>query len=194
MKLSQLFCFVVIYSIPFSLLLTHAEVEGLDGQLRLNEVQYIGTHNSYHIAMGDALAILLKAADYEASEEWNADKLVYSTDFTHPSITTQLQMGLRQFELDVFADPQGGRFTMPSVLSYLKATPWGLPIGFGNMEDLAKPGFKVLHNPEYDFRSTNYLLEGCLQEIFDWSKLNEDHLPIIIHIEVKEGQIGRAHV
>ena len=77
MKLSQLFCSVIINSVPFALSLTHAEVEGLDGQLRLNEVQYIGTHNSYHIAMGDALAILLKAADYKASEEWDADNLIY---------------------------------------------------------------------------------------------------------------------
>ena len=161
-------------------------VEGLDANLRLNELQYIGTHNSYHIAMGDALAILLQAAEYDAGEGWDARRLIYSTDYTHPSLTTQLCLGLRQFELDVYADPEGGRFLESNLIKLLDETPWNLPFGKGDLEQLKQPGFKVLHNPEYDPRSTNYLLSDSLKELLQWSNEHPEHLPIIVHVEVKE--------
>jgi hypothetical protein len=94
-----------------SLLALHGgEVEGLDGKLRLNEVQYIGTHNSYHIAPGDAVALEMLRSGYAQSKEWPAARLIEATDYTHPALSIQLRLGLRLFELDVHDDPEGGRF------------------------------------------------------------------------------------
>lgn len=159
--------------------------------LRLNELQYIGTHNSYHVAPGQGMAILMNAAKYSSNKEWTSDRLNVALDYTHPSITTQLILGMRQFELDVYADPEGGRFSNPGALRMMQSMPWNLPISFNPDGDLDLPGFKVLHKPEYDFFSTSYLLVEILREIETWSAKHPDHCPIIIHIEAKEGD-GKA--
>jgi hypothetical protein len=161
------------------------------GELRLNELQYIGTHNSYHISPGEGLGILLHSSDYSENSDWPAKRLFQAIDYTHPSIPTQMKLGMRQFELDVYADPQGGRFSNPGALRLMQNMPWGLPIMFNPQGDLDKPGFKVLHKPEYDFKSTCYLLSKTLQEIRTWSVANPGHFPIIIQIEAKSGR-GKA--
>lgn len=165
------------------------EVEGLDGELRLNEVQYIGTHNSYHIAPGDAVSLEMLRSGYAQSKEWPAARLVEATDYTHPALSIQLRLGLRLFELDVHDDPAGGRFAEPRFLRLARQGPLRVPFGVGAMDELKQPGFKVLHHGEWDFRSTNYLLTGCLREIDAWSDVHPGHLPIIIQIEAKETDV-----
>ncbi len=170
-----------------SLLALHGgEVEGLDGKLRLNEVQFIGTHNSYHIAPGDAIAIEMLRSGYAQSKEWPAARLIEATDYTHPALSIQLRLGLRLFELDVHDDPEGRRFSDPRFLRLARQGPLSVPFGVGAMDELKQPGFKVLHHGEWDFRSTNYLLTGCLREIDAWSDAHPGHLPIIIQIEAKD--------
>jgi len=176
-----------------SLLALHGgEVEGLDGKLRLNEVQYIGTHNSYHIAPGDAIALEMLRSGYAQSKEWPAARLVEATDYTHPALSIQLRLGLRLFELDVHDDPEGGRFSDPRFLRLVRQAPLRVPFGAGAMDELKQPGFKVLHHGEWDFRSTNYLLTGCLREINAWSDAHPGHLPIIIQIEAKDSDVPPA--
>ncbi len=169
-----------------------AEVEGLDGSLRLNQIQYIGTHNSYHIAPGDSVALEMLRSGYSLSKEWPAARLVEATDYTHPALSIQLQLGLRLFELDVHDDPKGGRFSNPGFLRLIERAPLHLPFRAGAMGDLKQPGFKVLHQAEWDFRSTNYLLTGCLKEIDSWSDAHPGHLPIIIQIEAKDSDAPPA--
>lgn len=173
-----------------SLLALHGgEVEGLDGKLRLNEVQYIGTHNSYHIAPGDAIALEMLRSGYAQSKEWPAARLAEATDYTHPALSIQLRLGLRLFELDVHDDPEGGRFSDPRFLRLVRQGPLRVSLGVGAMDELKQPGFKVLHHGEWDFRSTNYLLTGCLREINAWSDAHPGHLPIIIQIEAKDSDV-----
>lgn len=186
---SQFFlCLLVCILVVPCRLLVAAEVQGSVSELRLNELQYVGTHNSYHIAPGEAIAILMKAADFKASTQWDADALIIAHDYTHLSLTAQLRLGIRQFELDVFSDQNGGLFSEPGLLRMIQATPWNLPLNFNHHGDLDKPGFKVLHHPDFDFRSTNYLFTGCLHEIKAWSERNPGHFPIIIHVEPKAGK------
>ena len=67
-----------------------------DDCLRLNHLQVLGTHNSYHIA--PAAPILASLGDRAAA-----------LDYTHKPVPVQLgPLGIRQFEFDVFADPAGG--------------------------------------------------------------------------------------
>ena len=72
--------------------------------VRLNQIQVIGTHNSYHAGLTPQMTALLKARKPEVVDE---------LDYSHPSLTTQLDHGVRQLELDVFADTKGGRFAHP---------------------------------------------------------------------------------
>ncbi|MFH1465257.1 MAG: Ca2+-dependent phosphoinositide-specific phospholipase C [Pseudomonadota bacterium] len=63
----------------------------LDDVLRLNHVQALGTHNSYHVA-----------GDPPGLEDW---------DYTHAPLVTQARdQGVRQFELDFHQDDANGTF------------------------------------------------------------------------------------
>src|SRR5882672_3006444 len=73
--------------------------------LRLNQIQVIGTHNSYHVAAAPAVKTLIGSL----RKGW-----VEQIDYTHRPLTEQLEkLGIRQVELDVFADPKGGLFATP---------------------------------------------------------------------------------
>lgn len=73
---------------------------------RLDQCQVIGTHNSYHVAPGPAMDALIRA-----SVGAGADDLAY----THRPLKEQFALlGIRQVELDLYADPEGGRFAEPA--------------------------------------------------------------------------------
>jgi hypothetical protein len=52
-----------------------------------------------------------------------------------------------------------------------------------------KPGFKLLHVQDLDFRSHNPTFISALEEIKAWSDLNPEHLPIFISVEPKSTAI-----
>lgn len=140
----------------------------LDDCVRLNQIQLLGTHNSYHLAPAPPVLAVLGAQGE-------------SIDYSHRPLTEQLsRLAIRQFELDVFADPDGGRYAAPAALSMVDGlTPPG--------SELKRPGFKVLHTQDTDFRTTCSTLIACLTEIRDWSRVNPRHVPIQIQIEAKDG-------
>jgi hypothetical protein len=63
----------------------------------------------------------------------------------------------------------------------------GLPVGPTHDPDrvLLRPGLKVLHNPDYDFRTTVLTFVEALRQVRDWSLHHPDHFPIMVMIEVK---------
>src|SRR5688572_7080886 len=139
----------------------------VDDCVRLNQIQVLGTHNSYHIAPTPALQTSLGERARDA-------------DYTHRPLTEQLsRLGIRQFELDVFADPEGGRYASPAALRMVKGLE---PPG----PELRVPGLKVLHVQDIDYRTTCPTLVRCLTEIRDWSLANPRHVPIMILIEAKD--------
>lgn len=144
--------------------------------LRLNQVQVIGTHNSYRGPIRpEVLAVIARAMGQES-----ASKLEYS----HLPLTEQLdRQAVRQIELDVFADPVGGRYAGRLGLDLV-----GLP----NVTppELEAPGFKVLHIQDFDFNSTCLTLVACLEEVEAWSDANRGHLPVAVLVELKESSIG----
>ena len=142
----------------------------IDACVRLNEIQVLGTHNSYHIAPVPPVLTLLgaRARDIE---------------YSHRPLMEQLsQLGIRQFELDVFADPEGGRYAEPAVFRMVK----GLE---PPTHDLRAPGFKVLHTQDLDFRTTCGTLVACLTTIRDWSRAHPSHVPILVMIEAKDAPL-----
>ena len=143
-----------------------------DDCLRLNHLQVVGTHNSYHLAPEPAV---LKAIGARAN----------GLDYTHRPLTYQLEtLGVRQFEIDVYADPKGGYYARPRVTDLgpgLEHVPMPGP-------ELNEPGLKVLHVPQVDFRSTCPTFRRCLTELRGWSLAHPRHVPIAVLIEVKGGE------
>jgi calcium-dependent phosphoinositide phospholipase C len=139
----------------------------VDDCVRLNQLQVLGTHNSYHIAPVPALLELIgpSARDVE---------------YSHRPLDEQLSvLGIRKLELDVFADPDGGRFARPAALNLVKGL---APVG----RELLEPGFKVLHTQDLDFRVTCSTLKRCLTIVRDWSRAHPWHVPIMVMIEAKD--------
>lgn len=146
--------------------------------LRLNDIQVLGSHNSYH---------LRPAPEAYAAIELLSRELAESIDYSHRPLTEQLDdFGVRQFEIDVFADPDGGLYASRAAMPLI-----GLPAESG-LAALEEPGFKVLHTQDFDFETNCLTLQLCLGEIASWSDANPDHLPIMVMIEVKEESVPDA--
>lgn len=150
-------------------------------QIRLNQIQVIGSHNSYHAGLAPSETAWLK--------QWNP-KGAAALDYRHPPLDVQLSSGVRQLEIDVYADVAGGRYAHPANIKRIAEA--GLPPDppFDPAGIFAKPGFKVMHEQDIDYRSNCQPFTGCLQTILDWSKAHPGHLPIFVLIETK---VGRPH-
>ncbi len=148
-------------------------------QLKMNQTQVIGSHNSYKIGIEKPLMDLVLSDHPEA----------IGLDYAHLPITEQLDLGLRGLEIDVVHDPEGGRFSQPKGLEMLNAQ--GVETKPYNPEAMKHPGFKVLHVPDIDFRSHCQTFKACLSDIRDWSKSHSDHLPVIITINPKSSGLDR---
>jgi Phosphoinositide phospholipase C, Ca2+-dependent/Beta-galactosidase len=145
--------------------------------LRLNQVQVIGTHNSYHQRGHDSLLALIRQKD---------PALAKGLDYGHPPLAEQLSRGIRQIELDCFADPQGGLFAHPRGPKAAAAA--GLPPVPDRDPNAAlqHPGFKVMHVQDIDYFSSVLTFVQGLQQVRDWSAQHPDHFPIFILIELKD--------
>ena len=138
----------------------------------LDEIQVLAAHNAYHLQGPQPLLDAITQA---------LPELTPTIEYSHPTLTEQLELGVRSVELDVFEDPDGGRFAAPKAVPLLGLDPVD--------PAMAEPGFKVFHVQEVDFRSTCPTFVACLTELRDWSDDHEDHLPIIVQIEAKDDVI-----
>jgi hypothetical protein len=153
----------------------HYSVQAQDENLKLNQIQVIGSHNSYRQAIETDLYNTIQAKDTSRS--------LKGLEYTHIGITEQLNKGLRNLEIDVYADTKGGKYAHPKGLDIAKSEHAYDPKGLMN-----KPGFKVFHMPDIDFRTSCYTFEICLQELKKWSDANPNHVPIFITLEPKDGE------
>lgn len=146
--------------------------------LKMNQIQIIGSHNSYKKAIDPALMKLILSYDANAK----------GLDYAHLPLAEQLDLGLRSFELDVLYDPEGGRYINPRGIELLKMQ--GEEVAAVNAKELAGSGFKVLHVPDIDFRTHCGTFKVCLAQINQWSNQNPDHLPLLITINPKTSGVG----
>lgn len=148
-----------------------------DASVRINQIQVIGTHNSYHAGLLPGIAKLL--------QQKNPDAFA-SLDYAHGDLATQSNHGIRQIELDIFADSKGGRFAHPLGAALvaqagLPADPDPYPNGL-----MMKPGFKVMHVQDIDYASVCQPFTACLQIVRAWSRAHPEHVPIFILVETKQ--------
>lgn len=151
----------------------------LDRHLRLNDLQAVGTHNSYKQAMPPA-----EWAAHHAHDPKGADGI----DYGHPPLPAQLDEGARTIELDVYYDPQGGHYAHPpgALRKGYATSPWPPE----QAAQMLRPGFKVMHLADIDFRSSCQTFIACLRQIRDWSTAHPRHVPIMILLNAKDGGGG----
>jgi hypothetical protein len=147
--------------------------------LKINQIQVIGTHNSYHAGIAPNEARLWME---------NNPSAYAGLEYAHPPIPQQLNSGVRQIELDVYADTKGGLYAHPAgpatvASAHLPPDPPFDPDGL-----MQKPGFKVMHVQDYDYRSTCQPFIACLQQVRKWSKSHPNHVPVFILVETKQGK------
>ena len=155
-----------------------------DATVRMNQIQVIGSHNSYHAGIAPSEAKLL--------QESSPDRYK-ALEYQHRPLDEQLDAGIRQIELDVYADTKGGRFADPAGPKRVAAA--GLPADppFDSQGLMNKPGFKVMHVQDFDYRSTCQPFTACLQIVREWSQHHPGHLPIYILVETKENDLPPAY-
>lgn len=147
----------------------------------INKIQVIGSHNSYKRAIQRELYGLIEQ-QYAISLE--------SVDYSHIPMRDQLNFGLRNLELDVYYDPDGGRYANPPAHRLLRAH--GMePDPWDPQNDAATPGFKVLHDADVDFATWHVALEKALRELRDWSHANPGHLPVLVTMNCKHDEKRR---
>lgn len=96
-------------------------------------------------------------------------------------------MGVRKIECDVFGDTKGGLFGKSAIVGL--AAKAGLPAdeAYTKLGVMGKPGFKVIHVQDLDYRSSCQPFVECLMILRDWSKKHPRHLPIYVLVETKTG-------
>ncbi len=151
-----------------------------DKVVRVNQIQVIGSHNSYHAGFAPSERKYL---------EMKNPKALRGLDYHHAPLADQLSGGVRQIEIDVFADAKGGRFAHPAIVRSVAEA--GLPADpdFDPQHEMDKPGFKVMHIQGLDERSTCHTFVACLNDVRTWSKQHPQHVPIFILVETKEGPL-----
>lgn len=161
---------------------THLASYGDQRLLRLDELQFIGVHNAYHIEPDAALRTLWQSQYRNApTGERPFETLMYS----HPPLRTQSELGIRFFELDLHLDPRGDRYSGEGFLAPVLAADLDPDAAFDSERRLSRPGTKVFHTLQ-DMRSTCLLLADCLSELLAWMEQNPGKGPVIVQFEPKD--------
>ncbi len=135
-------------------------------QLRIDQLQYDGTHNSYHQQLSSREESIARLASADAGQ------LAYG----FPPIGDQLRSGVRVLELDLYADPDGGRYADPLIRRLA---------GLGRLPGLDAPGTKVLHIADADYRSSCATLVDCLGQVQAFDRAEPEHTPVFVLLEFK---------
>lgn len=176
------------------------EAAELPDTLPINHLQVLGTHNSYSQGVDPRIRAMLEKAvpsmskmvaamPEEARRRFlvahpNDVSLGEALSYSHPSLTEQLDLGVRALEIDINADPKGGAYADPAAYRLLRQQGITDLLPF-DAAALRQPGLKVLHIPDIDFRSSCPTFRGCLEEMKAWSDAHPGHVPIFVMIEAK---------
>jgi hypothetical protein len=138
--------------------------------LRINHLQVVGTHNSYHMEASPAEKALRAGSGLidEAPLEYSFAPLSWQLG----------RADVRQLELDLWADPEGGAYADPRLRALAGGGPYAAV--------MSTPGIKVLHIQDYDYRTTCLTFVACLRDVKRWSDAHRAHVPVAIQLELKD--------
>ncbi len=158
---------------------------GPTDSLRLNQIQVIASHNSYHLKTDDSVFNFMYMLD-----TMGLLPSAYSPtgiDYTHIPFEQQFDnYGVRGLEIDFYNDPVGGQY-------YYRKGRKLIGLDFeSHIPELLAPGFKVIHIPDFDYNTNYYTFVSSLKAIYNWSVAHPNHLPIFINIETKEETVAQS--
>lgn len=146
-----------------------ADAAAID-DLRINQIQVVGSHNSYHDAASEKETAIRRQFIGEADDQMQYDHAVLPEQFQSQKV--------RQIELDVFRDDAGGKYADPLLREFAGEGPYD--------PAMDEPGTKVLHIQDVDYRSNCLSLVACLEAVESWSDAHPSHMPIAILLELKD--------
>jgi hypothetical protein len=151
------------------------------GDLKINQLQYLGSHNSYRYKTDEDIFQFIEGIAHLLPSEFDPVEL----DYTHIPIQDQFTYyGVRQIELDLYLDMQGGLYYNRKGYALVdKSEASGIP-------SLLEPGIKVLHIPDIDFNSHHLTFKETLQDIKEWSDRYPQHIPIYILLELGDNSVA----
>ena len=145
--------------------------------LKMNQIQIIGSHNSYKKLPDPRVMKFLMKVRKKLGKKLDP----IGIDYGHVPIDSQFtNYNMRGLEIDIYNDPKGGLYYKRKVNSFVH----GLHVKSG-IEALKKPGFKVLHIKDVDYQTNYYTFVDALTAAKQWSDAHPSHLPIFINIETK---------
>lgn len=151
---------------------SRCDAKWMDENLRLDQIQMIGTAESYKQRPSAAVMRLIRMGGKEQSK---------ALDYGQPSLAAQLDSDVRSLSFDVAYDPQGGLFKNPAAASMAMDL-----LSDSYVETMKKPGFKTVHVLDVDYNSSCLSLTDCLQQVADWSSAHPRHLPIVIALRTND--------
>lgn len=167
----QLLIAVVLATVTAATSTSCLTLEEIDAQVHINQIQTMGSHNSYHEVSSVPERTLRRSILGAALE----DEFTYS----HRPLDVQFQSEfIRQIELDIFNDTAGGLYANPLIRQVTSGGAYD-PV-------MAEPGLKVLHAQDVDYHSNCLTFVACLTTVKDWSDANPTHIPIAILVELKD--------
>ncbi|WP_405070987.1 phosphatidylinositol-specific phospholipase C1-like protein [Kribbella sp. NBC_01510] len=150
--------------------ITRNEPHAAGSSLRLNQMQVVGSHNSYHRELSPNEQKVQQQQNPGSVDLW----------YSHAPISQQLEdQNVRSLELDLFPDPQGGLYTYPLIRKLTGQGPLTDPA-------MAQPGIKVMHIPDFDYNTNCDTFVLCLRQVKTWSDQHPNHVPIAINLELKQ--------
>ena len=155
----------------------------------INDAQFLGTHNSYHLSPPDSILSLIRGL--------LGDAIAKTFTVSQAPLAEQLgALGVRQLELDVMADPAGGEYAVPELIGAdllgLVVTKAGRnaplpPRPAAEVAALREPGPKILHVRDVDYWTTVLTFRAAMAEMVSWSaSLGGRHSPVAVLVEVIE--------
>ncbi len=126
--------------------------KAIEDGVKLNEIAILGTHNSYQRLATKETRFAMNLIDTITFKKFGLNTF----DFEMDTLTEQLEMGIRNVEIDI-----------------------------ETLDKDEKIEFKVTHNSLIDNASSAYDFTKALQEIKLWSDNNPNHIPVIIIVEPK---------
>lgn len=126
--------------------------KAIEDGVKINEIAVLGTHNSYQTLATKETRFLMNIIDTITLKKLGLDTF----DFEMDTLTEQLEMGIRNVEIDIETLDEGEKIE-----------------------------FKVTHNSIVDNASSAYDFEKAMEEIKLWSDNNPGHIPVFVIVEPK---------
>jgi hypothetical protein len=142
-------------------------------QLRLNHIQVVGTHNSYHreISLDERIVFEKYVPDHQ---NFYYSHSSWADQFDHQQV--------RSGEIDLHSDTKGGIYSFPLIWKLSNLTESTAPFDNSVMK---QPGLKVFHVTDLDTNAICHTFVECLQQLKAWSDANPNHLPLTFDLELK---------